>query len=158
MKNSKLLFNLILVIILAIFSISCEKGPVFEKYLKLTNSSWDRFDIKQIEIPVNEVGKSYDITLIVRCTGLFQPDKIPLYMILTSPKGEESIREISIPVRENGKLITEPIESKAESRLVLWKSFSMAEKGNYKITIENLIPKIQTEGIAEIGIVVTKAK
>jgi hypothetical protein len=124
----------------------------------LTNSTWDRFDIKQIEIPVNEVSKSYDITIIVRCNEQFKSDKIPFYMILTSPKGEESIREISLPVRENGKLITEPKESKAESRLMLWKTFSMADKGNYKITIENLIPKIQTEGIVEIGILVTKAK
>jgi gliding motility-associated lipoprotein GldH len=157
MKNSKPLFNLILIFILTIFSISCDKGPVFEKYLKLTNSTWDRFDIKQFEIPVNEVAVSYDITLIVRCTDQFKMDKLPFYVILTSPKGEESIREISVPVRENGKLITEPKESKTESRLILWKSFSMADKGKYKITIENLIPKIQTEGIDEIGIVVTKA-
>jgi gliding motility-associated lipoprotein GldH len=157
MKNSKLFLTLFLVSILAIFSISCDKGPVFEKYLELTNSTWDRFDIKQIEIPVNEVAAGYDITMIVRCTEQFQSDKIPLYVILTSPKGEESVREISIPVRENGKLIAEPKESKAKSRLILWKNFSMADKGTYKITIENLIPKIQTEGISEIGIVVTKA-
>lgn len=158
MKNSKPLFNLILVFILTIFSISCEKGPVFEKYLKLTNSTWDRFDIKQIEIPIKEVAVSYDITMIVRCTEQIKSDKLPLYVILTSPKGEESIREISMPVRENGKLIAEPKETKAESRLILWKSFSMADKGKYKITIENLIPKIQTEGIDEVGIVVTKSK
>ncbi|MDO9255496.1 MAG: hypothetical protein Q7U54_08295 [Bacteroidales bacterium] len=160
MKNSKLPLSLILILTLAIAFISCSKnsGPVYEKYLKLTNSTWDRFDVKQIEIPVNEEAVSCDITLIVRCTEQFQSDKIPFYVILTSPKGEESIREISIPVRENGKLIAEPKESKAESRLILWKNFSMADKGKYKITIENLIPKIQTEGIGEIGIVVTKAK
>ena len=157
MKNSKLFLYLVLWITLSISSISCEKGPVFEKYLKLTNSTWDRFDIKQFEIPVNEDGVKYDISLIVRCTDQFKSEKIPFYVILTAPKGEESIREISIPVREKGKLIADPKESKAESRLILWKDFSMTDKGKCKITIENLIPKIQTEGISEIGILVTKA-
>lgn len=157
MKNSKLLFNLVLWITLAVSFISCDKVPVFEKYLKLTNSTWDRFDIKQIEIPVMEDGISYDITMIVRCTEQFKSDKLPVYVILISPKGEESIREISIPVRENGKLITEPKSAKPDSRLVLWKNINIV-RGNCKITIENLIPKIQTKGIDEIGIVVMKAK
>jgi hypothetical protein len=42
--------------------------------------------------------------------------------------------------------------------LVLWKGINMAEKGNCKITLENMIPKIQTDGINEIGIVVTKSE
>jgi gliding motility-associated lipoprotein GldH len=158
MKSSKLLLYIILFSILTVSSISCDKGPVFEKYLKLKNSTWDRFDIKQFDILLNEPNKSYDITLVVRSNEQFKSDKLPVYVILTSPKGEESISEVSIPVRENGKLITEPKGTKPESRLVLWKSIHIAANSNCKISIENLIPVIQTEGIEEIGIVLTNAK
>jgi len=158
MKSSKLLLYIILLCTLAISSISCDKGPVFEKYLKLKNSTWDRFDIKQFDILLKEPNKRYDITMIVRCNEQFKPDKLPVYAILTSPKGEESICETSVPVRENGKLITEPKGAKPDSRLVLWKNIHIAANGICKINIENLIPIIQTEGIEEIGIVVTKAK
>lgn len=158
MKSSKLLLNIIILCTLAISSISCDKGPVFEKYLKLKNSTWDRFDIKQFDIKLDEPNKSYDITMVVRCNEQFKADKLPVYIILTSSKGEESISEISIPVREKGKLITEPEGVKPGSRLVLWKSIHIAANGICKISIENLIPIIQTEGIEEIGIVVTKAE
>jgi hypothetical protein len=68
------------------------------------------------------------------------------------------MREVSVLVRENGKMITQPEDTKSEARLVLWKGINMAEKGNCKITLENMIPKIQTDGINEIGIVVTKSE
>jgi hypothetical protein len=55
-------------------------------------------------------------------------------------------------------MITQPEDTKSEARLVLWKGINMAEKGNCKITLENMIPKIQTDGINEIGIVVTKSE
>jgi gliding motility-associated lipoprotein GldH len=156
MKTSKRLYYILLFFTLGIIFSSCDRGPVFEKYLKMKDITWDRFDIKQFDIPIKESAKSYDITVFVRCTEQFQYDNLPFYVILTTPSGEERMREVTIPVRENSKLIMDPKGNKPEMQLVLWKNIKIAEKGNCKITIENMIPKIQTEGIAEIGIVVTK--
>jgi gliding motility-associated lipoprotein GldH len=158
MKTPKHLLSVSLFFTLLFISTSCDKGPVFEKYLKMKNITWDRFDIKQFEIPITEEAASYDITTVVRCTENFQYDNLPFYVIMTTPSGEERMREITVPVRENGKLIMEPEGKRSESRLVLWRNINMAEKGICKITLENMIPKIQTEGIDEIGIVVTKTK
>jgi hypothetical protein len=124
----------------------------------MKNTTWDRFDIKQVEIPVMEAGASYDIAVVVHCTEQFQYDDLPFYAILTTPSGEERMREITVPVKGNGKLLVDPQTLKAESRLFLWKKITFADKGKCKLTIENMIPKIQTEGIDEIGIVVTKAE
>lgn len=137
---------------------SCSNAPVFEKSIKMKNTVWDRFDIKQYDIPITEAGKSYDIEVVVRCAENFQYEKLPFYVILTSPSGEERMREVSVPVRENSKLIVNAETTKAESKLILWKGIKIADKGNCKITLENMIPKIQTEGIDEIAIVVTETK
>ena len=160
MKGSKLLLILVLIFTFIISFVSCDsnQAPVYEKYLKMKNASWDRFDIKQFEIPFGEKDMNIDITLVVRCNEQLKYDKIPFYAILTTPKGEESIREISVPVRESGKLITEPKGTKPDSRIVLWKNINVAAKSNCKISIENMIPKIQTAGIEAVGIVVTKTK
>ena len=157
MKTSKLLYTFSLFVIILITA-SCDKGPVSETYLKIKNSTWDRFDIKQFNIPVAESGQIFDITLVARCNEKFKYDKLPVYAIVTTPSGEERMREVSLLVRENGKMITQPDNTKSEARLVLWKGINMSDKGDCKITLENLIPYIQTEGIDEIGIVVTKAK
>jgi gliding motility-associated lipoprotein GldH len=158
MKIVKRIISPALFLILAIAFTSCDKGPVSETYLTIKNSTWDRFDIKQFDIPVAEPAQTYDITLVVRCSDKFQYDKLPVYAIITTPSGEERMREVNVLVRENGKMITQPEDTKSEARLVLWKGINMAEKGNCKITLENMIPKIQTDGIEEIGIVVTKSE
>ena len=159
MKHSGTLFNLFLLFAISRFTVSCDKGgPIYEKYLKMKNSTWDRFDQKYFEIPVDDVTKSFDITFVVRTTGKLAYDEIPFYLILTTPAGEERIREIKIPVRENGKMIGELKGNIYETRVELWKDLSISAKGNCKVSVENLIPKIQTEGIDEIGIVVAKSK
>lgn len=155
----KSLKSLIAIVLFFTLSFSCnQSGPVFEKYLKMKNSTWDRFDQKYFEIPVDDVTKSFDITFVVRVTSKLAYDEIPFYVILKTPAGEERIREIKIPVRENAKMAGELIGNVYETRVVLWKDLSISAKGKCIISIENLIPKIQTEGIDEIGIVVTKSK
>lgn len=158
MKGSKLLLTLVLVLTSTISFVSCDRSqaPVYEKFLKIKNTSWDRFDIKQFEIPIGEKDMNIDITLAVRCTEQLKYDKIPFYVILTNPTGEESIREISVPVREGGKLVTELKGTKPDSRIVLWKNLKVAANSNCKISIENMIPKIQTVGIEAVGIIVSK--
>ena len=159
MTNSKTFLSIILLFAITLFTVSCDKGgPVYEKYLKMKNTTWDRFDQKLFEIPVQEAANSFDITLIVRCTEQFKENIFPIYVILTSPSGEEQIREASLPIREKGKLVTEPNTTKSEARIILWQNINLGDKENTKISIENMIPKIQTDGIDEIGIVVTKAK
>jgi hypothetical protein len=88
----------------------------------------------------------------------FPYDDLRFYVILTTPSGEERMREVTIPVRDNGKMIGMPTGKIYENSIVLWKDISFTDKGKCKISIENLIPKIQTEGIDEIGVVVTKSK
>ena len=161
MKNSKLLISLVLFFAISISFISCKPGEpatVFEKYIKMKNYTWDRFDQKFCEIPIADIEKSLDIAFIVRHTAKFSYDNLPVYIILTTPAGQEKISEITIPIRQNGKIITDSTGSLYEIRTILWKSISLTENGKYKISIENMIPKIQTEGIDEIGIVVTESK
>ena len=158
MKSPGNQLTIFLLLTISLFSVSCDRGPVYEKYMKMKNSTWDRFEQKLFEIPVDEASKNIDISFIVRITSKLAYDELPFYIILTTPAGEERIREIKIPVRESGKMIGEPKGNVYETRIELWKEINIAVKGNCKISIENMIPKIQTEGIDEIGIVVTKSK
>ncbi len=158
MKYLKQFLSIILVFTLAASLVSCKRGPVYEKSQKMKNSTWDRFDNKFFEIPIEDAGKTYDITFVTHCAEPFPYDELPFYVILTTPSGEERMREVKVPVRDNGKLIKESKDGNPEARMVLWSNISMAEKGKCKISIENMIPIIQTEGIDDIGIVITISK
>jgi gliding motility-associated lipoprotein GldH len=158
MKYSKQFLSLILVLALAASLGSCERGPVYEKSVKMKNSTWDRFDNKNFEIPIEDVGKNYDITFVAHCTEQFPYDDLPFYVILTTPSGEERMREVNVHVRDNGKLIKGDKDGNSEARMVLWRNINMAEKGKCKISIENMIPFIQVEGIDDIGISISISK
>ena len=158
MKSVKFILSLVLLLAMTLSFNSCHQGPIYEKTLKMKNSIWDRFDQKLFEIPIEEAGKSYDISLVARNTNQFPYDNLPVYVIITTTSGEERMREITLPVRENGKMLGLAKGNTWEVSTVLWRNISMADKGKCKISIENMIPKIQTEGIAEIGIAVEKSK
>jgi len=83
---------------------------------------------------------------------------MPVYVILNTPSGEERMTEIKVPVRENGKFIGEEEGKPVEVKAYLWKSIRISKSGKCKLSIENIVPKIQTPGIKEIGIRVEKAK
>jgi gliding motility-associated lipoprotein GldH len=157
MKSLHSLLLRILQIALILFCISCDHGPVYEKYLKMKDSVWDRFDQKYFEVPIEQAPGNYDITLVVHNDHKFGYDNLPLYVILSTPAGEERIREISIPVRQSGKMTGTIVGNLFENRLKVWKNLKLEGKGKYRISLENMIPKIQTAGIDEIGILVTKS-
>lgn len=134
------------------------RGPVFEKYHALSNSTWDRFNQLVFTIPIEAEEGDYDISLLLRPTPDFPYDRMPVYVILNTPSGEERMTEIKVPVRENGKFIGEEEGKPVEVKAYLWKSIRISKSGKCKLSIENIVPKIQTPGIKEIGIRVEKAK
>ena len=155
----KSLNSLLTIVLLLTLSSSCnQSGPLFEKYLKTKNSTWDRFDQKYFDIPVENTSKGVDITLIIRNTNKFVYDQLPLYVILATPDKEERVRELSISIVDNGKMTGKPLNNTFENRIELWSGLHVKGKGMYRISIESLVPKTQTEGIDEIGIVVTRSK
>jgi gliding motility-associated lipoprotein GldH len=155
MKKSALVITLISLMV----GYSCStRGPVFEKSHKFENNTWDRFNQILFDIPMEGTEADYDIYLIMKPTNEFVYNNMPVYVILKTPSGEERMSEVKVQVRENGKFIGaeegKPILIKAP----LWKALRISEKGVCKLSIENMVPKIQTMGIREIGIVVEKAK
>jgi gliding motility-associated lipoprotein GldH len=136
---------------------SCaDKGPVFEKYHKFENSTWDRFNQVVFTIPLEPEEADYAISMIIKPTEQFDYPTMPVYVILTTPSGEERMNDIKVPVKQNNKFIGKEEGKPLIIKSVLWKELRVSGKGNCKLSIENMIPKIQTPGIAEIGIIVEK--
>ncbi|MBK7029506.1 MAG: hypothetical protein IPH45_09950 [Bacteroidales bacterium] len=138
---------------------SCaNKGPVFEKYHKFDNNTWDRFNQVVFTIPMEPEESDYSISLILKPTEKYEYSTMPVYVIITTPSGEERMNEIKIPVKQDNKFIGKEEGKPLIIKSVLWKELRMSGKGSCKLSIENMIPKIQTQGIAEIGVIVEKVE
>ncbi|MBK7212489.1 MAG: hypothetical protein IPH88_04140 [Bacteroidales bacterium] len=148
-----------LLLISTIFLSSCSKqGPVFENYQKFSQNSWDRFNQIIFNVPIDDTEGAYEFSLIIKPTNDFPYETMPVYVILKTPSGEERTNEVKVRIKEGGKFIGqkegEPLVIKAS----LWKELKISDKGKCRLSVENMVPKIQTPGISEIGLIVEKVK
>ncbi len=142
-----------------LMAVSCTSHePVFEKYKKFDHNTWDRFNQILFTIPIREPGLDYDVFLVIKPVKEFAYNDMPVYIIMDTPSGEERMKEVNAHLRENNKFIGEVEGKPAVIKVLLWKALRISDKGSCKISVENMIPKIQTSGIAEIGIEVEKSK
>jgi gliding motility-associated lipoprotein GldH len=137
---------------------ACKSEPAYQKIQVMQGSIWNRFDNQIFEVPVTETGKSYDIYLTMKRTIDYPYDELPVNVVLQTPSGEERIREFTFKLSQSIKEQEQEGADSLSSKFQLWKEVLLSDKGKCTITIENLIPKIATPGIANIGIVVKKSE
>lgn len=147
--------NYFLLISLLAFS-ACKSEPVYQNSCEMKGNTWSRFDNKTFEIPIAEGGKSYAIFLTLKRTADFPYDEFPVFATLKTPAGEERTKEFNFKLREYIKTGDE-VKDSLSYELPLWKELFISDKGKCTLTIENIIPKIETPGIASVGILVKKA-
>ncbi len=132
---------------------SCNKPNTKELYHKFTGNTWARFNLLSFEIPVEEADKSFDVYLFGRFTPDYQYNALIFNMIMNTPAGEERIHEYKMEVKSKaGSFVIECKNDSCEGRILLKKQLYLAKPGILKIEIENLTPRLVTEGIIGVGI------
>jgi len=143
-------FSLGLLILLVFCGCSDNKDIVI--YYKFKDHTWSRFDPVRFEIPVNASEKNYDVFLFIHHTGDYEFDKLDFNMIMTTPSGEERIKEYHMDIRKKyGGFIGQCSNDSCEVSVALKKELRLT-KGILKLEIENLVPRLQIKGLLGIGI------
>jgi gliding motility-associated lipoprotein GldH len=148
MKKITFCFSLL---ILCIFC-GCSENNDFVVYRKFKDQTWSRFDVLHFEIPVEPSQKLYDVSLFVNYTKEYEFDNLDFNMIMTTPSGEERIKEYNMDIRrKDGQFIGRCSKDSYEVSIALKKGLRLT-KGILDLEIENLIPRLQTKGLQGIGI------
>ena len=154
-RPQKSLWKSFLVILALMISCSHEKQE--ERKIFFINNCWQRYDILKFELAVTETGGTYDLLFELCCSKSFMYDELPFNMVLNSPSGEERIKEYLMKTRDkNGACTGTQTGDSCYTRLVLKKNLYCSRKGVMKVEIENLNPKLQTEGIYSAGLILIK--
>ena len=139
------------ILILIIVS-GCSKNNDYFSYHKFNDQTWSRFNVLQFEIPVNTTEKIYDISLIVSHSKEYEFDYLDFNMIMTTPSGEERIREYHLDIkRKDGKFTGKCNDDSCEVSVVLKRELNLT-KGILTLEIENLVPRMEIKGLLGIGI------
>ena len=130
----------------------CGRKDITELYHRFPGKSWERNNLLSFEIPVKD-SDSYNISLFARFTPDFQFETLDFNMIMNTPAGEERINEYQMQVKsKSGSYIIECGKDSCRGIILLKKELNISKPGILKIEIENLTPRLTTEGLLGVGI------
>ncbi|MFZ4522333.1 MAG: hypothetical protein ACOYNC_11550 [Bacteroidales bacterium] len=130
----------------------CRKSESSELYHRFSDHSWARFNVLSFELPVEKVN-ACNIYLFARFSPDFPYETLDFNMTMNTPSGEERINEYQMPVKSaSGGFCIECRKDSCMGIILLKKELNMAKPGILRIEIENLTPRLNTEGILGIGV------
>ncbi len=148
----------IIILIAVIFMLSCKPSKIYENYYEFKNNSWNRFEKLYFKLPIENTKHNYNIFLSVKYTKQYTYQYIYIYLTIKTPSGEERMKEYKFKLRnKKGVIKAKKIDKIWNIRFLLKTGFHFSRKGICKFEIENLIPKLETPGIKEIGLIVERS-
>jgi len=152
MKINKLwLFTYLLLLVTA-----CGNKTVFIEYREFDDVSWNRFDIQNFEVPVEE-NDVLDFYFMVRHHSYFPYDFIDVNITFYLPGGGMRSGDYHYDLKdEQGKWLGSGMGELWDIELPIRRNLNIAEAGICKVRIENKMTKLETPGIIEVGLLVKK--
>ena len=140
--------------IILIFLAACSHEKPLEKRIYFPAGSWPRYNILKFELPVTGNERSIDVIFELRCKRSFIYDELPLNMVLNTPSGEERIKEYKLQIRDkNGSYTGILSGDTCITSIFLKRKLYCSRKGGLKVEIENLNPRLETEGVISAGLI-----
>ncbi len=142
-----------------LFFPSCDNTKPYSQYHRFKNSSWHRFSPIFFDFPVKKNDAGYDIIFVIRHTNHFSEKSLYINFVMTTPSGEERIKDYNLFLKNrDGKFKGKEKDGLYQLDIPLRKGIKFHESGICKVEIENLMTKLNTPGLVEIGLVVERSK
>jgi gliding motility-associated lipoprotein GldH len=137
---------------------SCQEAAVYREYRKIDNMTWNRFDIIEFEVPVEE-GDKLDFYLALRHHTAFPYDKLFVNITFYTPGGEFRSANYDFDLKdEEGNWLADGMGELWDIELPVRSEMQFSETGICKVRLENQYPKVNTPGILELGLIVKRSK
>jgi len=139
-------------LVIGVFSAGCGKKERLELYHHFPDRNWARFNFLSFELPV-EKANNYNVSFFANIAPDFPYDILELNMTMTTPSGEERICEYQMPVKNaSGSFCIPCSKDSCTGTILLKRELHITRPGILKIELENLTPRLNTNGILGVGI------
>lgn len=147
-----------ILLLLPLFLLSCNRGNIFEEYRKFDNIAWNRFDILIFDVNVEDTEAAYNLFISFRHLPEFTLEELKINFTITSPSGSERTSDNILEFYDReGKSLSSCMGDLCDILIPVKEGFYFSEKGLHRIEIENKWPKAQLPGIMEVGLVARKS-
>ena len=149
MNRKILLFGLLIILGLA----GCKKNTQIVRYHSFKDMIWNRFEILKFDFSITDISKPYDIIFFADHTQNYVFDNLDFNMAMTTPSGEERIREYHFPIKtKSGTFTGNCTPDSCSVSIPIKQGLWFDKKGVVKFEIETLVPRLQVGELLGVGI------
>ena len=153
-----MLKNSLVLLLLCVCFVSCDKNRVFDDY-KSVGNSWHKDSIVTFELPELDKDKSYNLFLNVRDNDDYPFNNLFLIVSLEQPDKKIRVDTLEYSMTNpDGTLLGEGFSDIKENKLYYKANEKFSQKGIYKIHIKQAVRQTgkiegvdQLKGITDVG-------
>jgi len=150
--------NSILLLLVALLIISCDKNRVFDEY-KSVGNSWHKDSIVSFDLPQLDQTKNYNLFVTIRDNNDYPFNNIFLIVAMQQPNKKVVIDTLEYEMTEaDGSLLGDGFTDVKESKLFYKENVKFNLKGKYKVEIQQanrqtgkISGVTKLEGITDVG-------
>jgi gliding motility-associated lipoprotein GldH len=137
---------------------SCDQSRVYEKNIKIPEGIWDRQNIIQFEIQIEDTITSHNLYVNVRNASLYPMSNLYLFITTTAPSGH-SVRDTVdvILADEKGKWLGSGLGDIWDLQQMYKQNVRFAQSGKYSFDFEQAMRNEKLPFILDVGLRVEKA-
>lgn len=155
----KTMKNIILVTGALTILYGCSPSIVFDKTIRFESLIWNRFNVIEMDVPVQMLEKGYNFSIIFQHNNDFAFDFISMNITFYMPGGAMRSRDYQFRLQDGqGNWLGEPDNGFFSLEWPLLNGLKFSEEGVCRVRIENKMVKFNTIGVESIGLVVKPAK
>ena len=145
--------NIFLIFICLFFLIACKTESKISSKQVFDYNTWNKFNSLELVASIPEAAK-YQTKVRFEYTSNYEYTDLKIQYELISPDGESKLSYVNIPVIDkNGKNLGKKNGEFMVVEHIISKADNFNTKGEYKIIIDNQMPKFDTENIVSLEVI-----
>ncbi len=148
----------VLVFLLLCLSLSCGRSHVFDESHTFESLIWNRFDIIEMDVPVQADERGFDFVVRLIHTEAYAYDFINMNITFYMPGGAMRSRDYTFRLQdEDGNWLSPVVDGFIEADLPVISGLKFYEDGICRVRMENKMTRFNTAGIKSVGLSVRKS-
>ncbi len=157
-KRQFFISSLVLIFPLTFMFNSCLNKNSQSEIQKFTNSVWNRFDIPEFSIQVDNANQPYDIFVLFSHSDKYPNTYIDMNISFIMPDGGVRSRDYLFDLKDKeGNWLSARKDGQFEIELPVIRGMMFSETGIYRLRIENKLTKFNTPEIFYVGYVLKES-
>jgi len=145
-------------VLLVLFLASCSGRPLFEKNVVFEDLIWNRFNIIEMDVAVEDPEQLYDVYVLFVHSDVYPTDHIAMNITFYYPNGGMRSRDYEFRLQDvNLHWIGQKKGDLYPNYFPVNLGMRFPESGVTRVRIENKMTKFNMAGIASVGLFVGKS-